>query len=903
MPKSFRTVLLVILFLGFGLGSLSPQSRETGIIQGQFLEEGGAPLPGVTLTISSPNLMRPQSAVTDQQGNFRFPALPTGVYALDATLEGFAPVKKTNINVHAGATATLDIIMSAAKLAEEVTVTGTAPLVDVTDSSLAKTYLTKDLLDNLPTSQNTYGLINLAPGVADQSAYGSGNATGNSYQMDGVELVDAWFGGGIYTAPIDYNVIEESQVIGLGAPAEYGNFTGAMVNVITKSGGNSFNGDAQFLYRGKSWQNENIDKDDPQWSLLPEAPVSDLVDASFHLGGPIMKDKLWFFGGYQYWRQETEMKSMNKTSPLTYPKYFLKLTFQPGEKDRFQVFGEYHNRTGLHNIMDPLVSDEANQDLLYPVWVGNLSYLHTFTSMTLLEVKVAGYSMTWDSIPSSRNRDIAGHYDISDGALYENLYFWSHWLSRRFGVTTTLSHSVDEFLGGSHDFKAGFEFERSRGGGNYDFNGPDQVVYYDWERQPYLAFKMHYKQDAINYRYSFYVQDDWKVSESLVINPGLRFNIYRGQVPDLDQTVYTPENFEPRIGFVWDIFKDHNTVLKGHYGRYNESSKTYYFASMTPSSDQTYYNVSANWESITESYTIPGVDLYSIDPNIKHPSMDQVVAGIERVLGKDLYLNLSFIYRKWQDFIEPVNTTSVYEQFSFTDPETGKSYNLFNQTNAGDDKYYITNPKAGVDYGAATPGIVYVTPERQYRGFEISLNKRLSNNWQLFISYVYSQEDGTYSNAHTYAQTMNMGMSALYTDPNNQINLEGKSVISPPHIFKIQATYILPLDFSLSAFYSLYNGQTWTRVFSLPVNQYGSYLMAEPMGSRRLDTVNNLDLRLEKSFRFGGNYRLSLMLDLFNVFNQGRPTGVQELATSEDFGKARYVNQPRTFRAGMRFWF
>jgi len=824
------------------------------------------------------------------------------LYTLEATLDGFNPLRKTDIQVHAGTTATLTLIMTAVKLAEEVTVIGTAPLVDVTNSALAKTFLTKDLLENLPTPQNTYNLINLAPGVADQSAYGSGNATGNSYQMDGVELVDAWFGGGIYTAPIDYNVIEESQVVGLGAPAEYGNFTGAIVNVITKSGGNRFSGDAQFLHRGKKWQSENVDKDDPKWSLLPEAPVSNLIDASFHLGGPVLRDRLWFFAGAQYWKQETEMKSSNKTNPLTYPKYFLKLTFQPTDKDRFQVFGEYHNRESLHSSMSPLVDDAANWDLLYPVWVGNMSYLHTFSPMTLFEMKVAGYTMTWDSIPSSRDRSISGHYDLATGWMSQNGYWWSHWLSRRFGVTATLSHSIDKFLIGSHDFKAGFEFERSRGGGNYDFNGPDKVVYYDWNGAPYIAFKMLYKQDAINYRYSFYIQDSWKVSDSLVLNPGLRFNIYRGQVPDLGKTVYKPENFEPRVGFVWDVFKDHNTALKAHFGRYNESSKTYYFASMTPMSDQTYYFVSSNWESISEWYTIPGEDLYTIDPNIKHPSMDQLVAGVERVLGKDFSLSLSFIYRKWHDFIEPVNLTSVYEKISFTDPETGKTYTIYNQTNAGEDKYYITNPKAGVDYGAATPDIVYVTPERQYRGFEISLNKRFSNKWQLFISYVYSKEDGTYSNAHTYAQTMNMGMSTLYTDPNNQINLKGRSVISPPHIFKIQATYVLPLDFSLSAFYSLYSGLTWTRIFALNVNQYGSYLMTEPMGSRRLKAVNNLDLRLEKSFRYR-SYRLSVMLDMFNVFNQGRATSVQELAGSEDFGKPLSVNAPRTFRAGVRFWF
>jgi hypothetical protein len=317
--------------------------------------------------------------------------------------------------------------------------------------------------------------------------------------------------------------------------------------------------------------------------------------------------------------------------------------------------------------------------------------------------------------------------------------------------------------------------------------------------------------------------------------------------------------------------------------------------------DSTYYSVLPNWAGISELYTIPGTDLYSIDPDIKHPSMDQLVAGVERVLGKDLSVSLSFIYRKWRNFIEPIDLTSVYATETFTDPDTGKTWTIYNQTNAGEDKYYITNPRAGKDYGAATPNIVSVSPERKYAGLEISLTKRFSDNWQLFASYVYSKEDGTYSNAHTATQSMNMGMSTVFSDPNNQINLKGKSVISPPHIFKVQGTYLFPLGFSMSAFYSFYSGQTWTRAISLQVSQYGSYLLAEPMGSRRMPNVSTLDVRLEKSLSYR-NFKLSLMVDLFNALNQSRETSVQELVNS-NFGKPLSVNAPRTFRFGARIMF
>ena len=174
----------------------------------------------------------------------------------------------------------------------------------------------------------------------------AGGNSSNSYTLDGAELTDAWYGGGTYTAPIDYNSVEESQVITLGAPAEYGNFTGAVVNVVTKSGGNKLSGGAQILYEGMKWQSKNkdININDPYWSLLPETPGSRFVDPSFNLGGPFLKDKLWFFGSFEYRSTTSEMVSINKSSPETWPKVFFKLTFQPSPQNKLQAFVNYHDR-------------------------------------------------------------------------------------------------------------------------------------------------------------------------------------------------------------------------------------------------------------------------------------------------------------------------------------------------------------------------------------------------------------------------------------------------------------------------------------------------------------------------------------------------------------------------------
>lgn len=879
------------------------QSRETGVVQGKILDDSGSPLPGVSVTATSPNLMGTRTALTDPEGRYRLAALPVGTYELEAVLQGFGTVKRTGVVVHAGTTGTVDINLAPAKLEMAVSVVGEAPPIDVTDASLGKTYLSKDFLDNIPTARDTFRIINSVPGVTGLSAYGSGDHTGNLYQLDGVELTDSWFGGGIYSAALDYDIIEETQVIALGAPAEYGNFTGATVNMVTKSGGNRFSGDAKLFLRGKSWQSNNIDKTKAEWSVLTETPLTGTTNASFHLGGPILKDKLWFFGGYEYLKQTIEMESVNKSSPLTFPKAFVKLTFQPNQSNRINALFEYHKSTQENMTQSPLVPDEANYKFVYPVTIGNISFLHIFSPDTLLELKFAGNKMLNDYIPNS-GPDVAGHSDLVTGVASGNNSWQGHWISERYTLSTALTHNLVDFIRGSHELKFGLEVEKAIGGGESKITGG--VTYYDWDGQPYSASSWGFKSWGINWRYSVYAQDDWKLSESLVLNPGIRFSMIRGSVPDLKRTVYKPNNLEPRVGLVWDIAKDHKTVVKAHYGRYFEGSKSYYFSNLQPNPDSVSYSVGPNWSSLTETYRESGASLYSIDPNIKHPSMDQVVAGVERVLGRDITMSVSFIYRSWKNFIEPVNTTAVFEKVSFTDPGTGEVFTVYNQTNPGQNKYYITNPMAGVDYGAATPDIVGVDPYRKYRGLELAFKKRMSNNWQLSASYVYSKEWGTYGNSHAGDiqrswmghQTWNMAGASVYKDPNYQINLYGNSIISAPHVFKAHATYLLPFDFSVSAFYTYQSGRRWERnVVITGINQYSVYLMTEGRGARKLPANNSLDVRIDKSFHYN-NIRFSVAVDMFNVFNQARMTEVID-TVGANFGKALNVNTPRSFRLNL----
>jgi len=868
------------------------------VVQGKIVDEEGVFLPGVTITASSPKLMGTRSAVTDADGSFRISALPLGTYTIDAALEGFTAVQKTNVRISGGMSVNVDFVMAMARLEEEITVIGETPLIDTKDSAMGKTIVTTDFFENIPTIQDASQILNYAPSVVEGVSFGGGQLS-NSFQLDGLELVDSWAGSGIYTTAIDYNVIEETQIVGLGAPAEYGNFAGSLVNIITKSGGNVFSGDAQILFQHANWSGKNTDPDDPYWALVGETPNIEQLDTSAHLGGPIAKDKLWFFLGFQYFRETTELVSQNRTGLLTYPKVFAKLTWQPSQRTRVQGYFEHHNRQMENQGMSALYVDPANLDLLYPVYMGNLAIIHQFSDSTLLELRGGGYDMGWDSIPHNRDSETPGHYDFLTGEFTQNIYWWSHWESNRQTVSATLSHYVENLLGGAHDFKFGYHFARASGGGSYTYNG--DIVYYDWGGEPYIAESYIYKMWGIYNNHTFWAQDSWQITDRITINPGLRFTMYNGSIPSLNETVYTPTAWEPRIGFAWDLFGTHKTVLKAHYGKYMENVKAYYISSLEPSIDSVYYTVGENWETLDYWYTVPGENLYSIDPNIKHPYMHQITAGVEQVVGQDITLGASFIWRKWGNFIESMNTGSMYDVGTYKDPVTGNPITVYNSTNLGEEHYLITNPTVGVDYGQAFDDVVWVDPSRRYTAVEFSFTKRMSNNWQMFLSYVYADEKGTYSNSSTWQDSFGMGLSSVYQDPNKQTNIDGRSDVSIPHILKVQGTYIFPLDFIFSAYYTLHSGIRWGRSTYIPLTQGATEVRAEPSGSRRQDTVNNLDIRIEKSFNIN-QFRLRFWADIFNLFNQGY--GDYIYATDgPSFGLPLYVNNPRTFRAGIRFQF
>ncbi|MGE5341996.1 MAG: TonB-dependent receptor [Candidatus Omnitrophota bacterium] len=885
--KALRAFLCLILILFVISPLIHAQSKETGALQGVIRLEDGNPVPGVLVTISSETVMgATRTTISNQDGQYRFAGIQPGTYSVSASLEGFASARQSGIKIHLGKTFSVDLIMTQGKITEEIEVMARSPLVDVRSSSTATVEMPTEFLQNVPNAQFTTEAVNLAPGVTKNVAYGAAQGTGISYQIDGVDVKDP--ASGTAWVFLDYNVVEEISISGIGAPAEYGGFTGVVFNTVTKSGGNSFKGYSEILYQSKKWNSKN--SSDP--SFAPGA--TDFYSVHLDVGGPIVKDKLSFFASALYYREIEQLSGTNYNLDYKQPKGFLKLTWSPSKNTRIHAFAEYDSFNGSGRDGDAHTAQDATVNQTSPEIVMNVSGQHNLSDYTFLEAKLAYFSGYYDLEPV-HGRDVSGHVDWGSGENTVNSSYYYRADRTRLQGNVSVTHHAEDFIKGSHDFKFGADLMFNTERDQYGFNGG--AYYADYYGEPYLkeAYGGYDVQAKMN-TFAGYVQDSWAFSDRLTINPGLRIDYSRGYCLDRPDAKYiTRPSIAPRIGFSFDLFGDHSTALKAHWGRYFESAyiMTLIDLSRNRGEKNEYYWDGSQW-ILDPSRTQPGnISQYDIADKLNQTYMDQFTVGIERQIIKDLSLGATLIYRKNHDMIAPVNDGGQYEQTQYVFPGTQETINVWNQTNtSGDNHYLITNPKKG-DLSWIT-----FTPYRKYVGLEFLLNKRFSNNWQMMASYVYSKGTGNMTNS----EAVGSGYANSFENPNRLIDAEGRLGTDPTHMLKVQGSAILPLNINLNINFQMISGNTYTETVKLPssVDSNKTEIFVEPRGSHRYPTTHILDLRLEKTFQFH-NVKLGVLLDVFNLLNEGKVTSVQVRYPS--FGSVLAIQKPRAFRAGLRFWF
>src|SRR5690242_904139 len=361
MKNVFKFFGLSALLMCFSLfaGSAVAQTSTTGSIEGTVTDSAGASVPGISVKVSSPNLISAQTATTDQSGRYRVLNLPPGKYTVTVEADkGFAKFERADVEVNLSKTTSVEVQLQAAGAQASVTITDTAgAAVDVSGVTTGSN-VSSDQFSNFPTQRTVQGLYTIAPTVTrsglrdatgrdrDPSVSGASGPE-NNYILDGVNTTDPAFGGSGANLPFEF--VQEVEIKTGAYGPEYGRSTGGIFNVITKSGGNDFHGDL-FGYgttKGLVREVKNFPFTGSAANGFSEA------DFGGDIGGPIVKDKLWFFGAFNPQKRKNYYSTQTFHSPVqndvTIPFYAGKITWAINQKNTFtaSTFGDFTKIDGF----------------------------------------------------------------------------------------------------------------------------------------------------------------------------------------------------------------------------------------------------------------------------------------------------------------------------------------------------------------------------------------------------------------------------------------------------------------------------------------------------------------------------------------------------------------------------
>jgi hypothetical protein len=883
-----RRIFILALLVAFSCVGFAAAQSLTGTIQGKVSDEQGGVLPGVTVTLTGKT--GSQTQVTDAQGAYRFIGLTPGAYNVKAELSGFKPKEQSDIDVGISKTVEVPLGLTVGGLAETVDVVANAVMIDAT-STATDTNMSQDLLFSMPIGYGNVavGIMNYSPGINSGSAFGGSSDSGNALMLDGVDTRDPE--GGTAWTFFNYNIVEEVQVGGLGQPAEYGGFTGAVVNSITKSGGNRFSFLTDFKYTNDSLASDNASPEQVEKNLLLSDPARTnlLADYTVQLGGPLKKDKVFFFLSGQRYQVKTHNSGTKFLREEVSPRLNMKFTFQPTANDNIVASLQYdnYNQKGRTSFLIPgyaaTTSQTINQDS--PEYIWNAQYRKVFTSTTFLEVKWTGYWGYYDLNPVD---PAPTHYDGKFDTYKGGAGYTAQYDRTRNQVNVALTKYAQ--AAGSHTFKFGMEIERSTIRDRFHYQ---TAYFYDWNGAPSYAYGYAYDLNGKNKRESYYAQDQWKV-KNLTLNLGVRMDGIRGEDTTLGKNLYSTFSVGPRLGFAWDITKKGTSVLKGYYGQlYDSAVFSSYSRAVSGLTPNYTYIPSADWSKLTVDSATQRV--YTMGDNINHPRTDEFNVAFEQLVARDYKLTVTGIKRDWKNFINSWMPNANWSPIPYTNPIDKQSLTTYKWANSSDVANMTIQNIDTLGY-KTTAGSIIAAPQayRSYKALMLVFQRALRNRWQGQVSYVYSQTKGTIDNGSysgvSSGQYENANTALIYTD--------GDATYGRPHEFKVFLGYQIPkIEVSLDGYYRYMSGTVYTPYVRLKGSTYGwpfaSYVnvnMAAP-GAYRNDNFSQTDLRAEKVFNVGF-HRFGIYMDLQNLLNQNIVTARQTRYPNRNYAVAPTPDNP-----------
>jgi hypothetical protein len=884
---------------------------STGKLTGTVKDPQGGVLPGASVTAASPALIGgARTARSGADGIFVFPDLAPGLYAVKVELAGFHAEELQGVRVSLDHTTAVFPTLGVGELREQVTVTAERPVIDPTQVAVGQVF-TLEFMDRSSIGADDRSYLSIAgsaAGVAqselteDPQVFGS-TGSENVYLIDGLDTTDPYTS--TFGTNFNFDAIQEISFSTAGFEAEYGRATGGVVNLVTKSGGNDLSGTFDVRYRDSRFTEAGEHSD-------PEDNDSSFVLPAATLGGPLVRDRIWFFTSAAYQRQKTTPSLSPTTADLKGEDYLGKISWQIDPRWQAVFKGSSAPSTFTAFNAGPFVAPEAaaTERQRSVLWQAESSL--QLGDRLLWEVQLGRHDREIEDGPRSGDLQTPGVIDLDSGISSGNYTRVQSSDRRRAEAQTSLTAFVAGPGGGSlgqgsHELKVGVSYaaltldalDNATGGALYTDDGAPDL------------FSVTPAIPAQTYRgglFAGYAQDAWRALPNLTLKLGVRYD-RAGYRDEAGATVATLGSWQPRLGLAWDLAGDARTVLRASYGKFMHPSSLALplYARLTVAPTTRYLACSRAVDAgVTDPAQIAGdcqafaaarggaviqdplhrdpygfafYDTLSTSPNQVDPHLRPAVAeetsvGLQRQLGRRTSIELTYVAKTTRDLL--ADTCSENVPRPTPDPGFQDCRSLT-----------LTNPAAA---------------RRDYHGVLLRFDSREVDWLDVVASYAYSRSRGSTDSPQISGPDFD-----VY--PVHFVNTYGYLSDDRRHRFKLKGFIKLPRRLSLG-FNAIYESPfDYSVLQNLDPPLYGTELL-EPRGSRRANSLYTLEIELRKGYRVAG-LDLELIGTVENVLGTERPVAVCQLAsgcTSVDgdpiaLGGPTDFEPTRRYEAGFRVAF
>jgi len=903
--RGLRRAMLTAVFV---LAAAAARAQvQTGSIAGIVTDQSSAVLPGVTVSLSGEKLIGgAQTQTTDTTGAYRFDRLPPGTYAIRFELQGFRVVAREGIVVNAAFVANVNPKLEVGNINETVTVTGESPTVD-TKSNVQQTVMTQEILEGVPTGRDPWSLAKLIPGVqvstydvggtqsmqqSALTAHGS-NDSDKSFNIDGATVNWPGGGGGSTMIYYDQGMFEEVNYMTSALPAEM--LTGGIsINMVTKEAGNKWRGNVRYSFANDSLQSTNHEEAAAQAaSLVPPLeflgnPTQKTYDLNIAGGGALVENRLWVNGTIRKWvvnklvnaRNLDKSQALDDNDLVNYSgKAVASLT--PNNKISGSYF--WNNKIRGHRRDTPPnnVPDIAALKQTNPVGTPQIKY----TGVRGHTVFESNFSLM----------DGQTNYLYQDGTPADAIRRQDNTLSTADYAAGREEHqpnsrrewdNVITFARTGHLFKGGAQYGRLFYESQYSVHGDYWQLYNNGSPSAIREFNTPVDPKNVANVFGIFFQDTWSMNR-LTLNLGVRWDRYVGTLPAQsnpggtfiaatsipEQEVINQHKGVWRLGATYDLMGDGLTAVKTSYSRYAAQVGIDRVTNVNPLSNS---SRDCPWSdpnkdgvfqpsevSVASCPAFSGINTFYDPAGVNWPYSDEVTAGVERQVMRDMRVGVVFTYRTNRDQIGQKNIavpSTAYTKFTVPVPNgPGGTLASPKPTTA---TVFNLDPALTSASNNIRDNQSYL--DTDYKGVDITVAKRLSRNWQMVAGVTLGKNQGGTTNG------------ADLNDPNVTLYPNGIVGNDSQWAFRLSGSYHLPYDFSFAGTLISNQGYPYVSTFSVSktlaatqgvaLTRATQTVLLSNRGDERFPNVTSMDLRLSRAFRFGAR-RITPQLDIFNVGN------------------------------------